>query len=447
MRRFLFVFFLCFWTFSTNAQTFNLIDTPSPLATTITFPKIETWRRSGAKIYFAARPELPMVDIRLVFDAGAARDPISGVAALTNSMLEAGTSQLSATQIAEAFEREGALLELSSFRDMAIIGLRSLNDPVHLNSAINTLSQILTGSTFPTGEFERSRNKLLTAIQQAEASLEYQLERAFYKALYKEHPYARPPWGDYDSVQKIGREAVISFYEAHYVATNLTIAVVGALTLKDAKALVEELLAYLPRGEKPKPLPPVPSSKQKEEVSVAFSSAQTHIALGLPTVTRRNQDYFILALANQILGGGGLVSILHNALREREGLTYAVESVVIPMNQSGPFMIRFQTRNHKAKHATQIVLKALQDFVATGPTQDQLQLAKSQLIGSMPFSLASNQALTGELAMIGFYDLSPDYLKQYHRTVLNATEEQVRAIFNQYISLEQLRLVTVGNGS
>ena len=38
-------------------------------------PEIETWETAnGAKVLFVAAPDLPMLDVRVVFDAGSARD-------------------------------------------------------------------------------------------------------------------------------------------------------------------------------------------------------------------------------------------------------------------------------------------------------------------------------------------------------------------------------------
>jgi zinc protease len=52
-------------------------------------PKIQTWQTAnGAKVLFVPAPELPMVDVRVVFDAGSARDGDKpGVTSFTNSLL------------------------------------------------------------------------------------------------------------------------------------------------------------------------------------------------------------------------------------------------------------------------------------------------------------------------------------------------------------------------
>ncbi len=74
------------------------------LSTTSAFasPKIEHWQTSnGGRVYFVAAPELPMVDIQVVFDAGSARDGnLSGTALLSNGMLNEGAGGLDTDQIA-----------------------------------------------------------------------------------------------------------------------------------------------------------------------------------------------------------------------------------------------------------------------------------------------------------------------------------------------------------
>ena len=70
-------------------------------------PVIEQWRTpNGARVYFAQANELPMVDVRIVFDAGSARDGVQlGLARFTNALLAEGAGSLSANDIAERLLR------------------------------------------------------------------------------------------------------------------------------------------------------------------------------------------------------------------------------------------------------------------------------------------------------------------------------------------------------
>ena len=90
-------------------------------------PDIQHWQTAnGAKVMFVPVDNLPMVDIRIVFDAGSARDDgKGGVGTLTNGLLAEGAGGLSSQQIAENFESVGAEFDNAALRDMGYVGLRS----------------------------------------------------------------------------------------------------------------------------------------------------------------------------------------------------------------------------------------------------------------------------------------------------------------------------------
>jgi zinc protease len=93
-------------------------------------PEIQSWTTAkGAKVMYVHVPDLPMVDVRMVFDAGSARDDGKpGIASLTNTLLNDGAGEWNANQLAERFENIGARFTTGSLRDMAIVSLRTLTD-------------------------------------------------------------------------------------------------------------------------------------------------------------------------------------------------------------------------------------------------------------------------------------------------------------------------------
>lgn len=116
-------------------------------------PEIQSWKtENGARVLFVPATEIPMLDVRIVFDAGSARDDgLSGLAVLTNGLLSEGAAGKTSQQIAEAFESVGAEIEYDASRDMALVGVRSLTESRYLSSAIESLKQVLTQPDFPLG--------------------------------------------------------------------------------------------------------------------------------------------------------------------------------------------------------------------------------------------------------------------------------------------------------
>ncbi len=112
-------------------------------------PAIQHWTtENGAGVYFVPAPELPMVDVRVVFAAGSSRDAaLPGLAGLTNGLLDKGAAGLSADAIADRLEGLGAQLGSGSLRDMAWVSLRSLSDSAHFEPAV----ELMAGGADQTG--------------------------------------------------------------------------------------------------------------------------------------------------------------------------------------------------------------------------------------------------------------------------------------------------------
>ena len=130
-------------------------------------PEIQHWKNEhGSKVFFVAAPELPMIDIRITFDAGSARDhDIHGLALMTNGLLSEGTSKLDADAIAESFENVGANFSNSADRDSATVNLRSLSDKKWLEPALATSIAVLSDPSFAETVIERERQRALIALR------------------------------------------------------------------------------------------------------------------------------------------------------------------------------------------------------------------------------------------------------------------------------------------
>ncbi|HHB92650.1 MAG TPA: insulinase family protein, partial [Thioploca sp.] len=221
-------------------------------------PTIQHWQTAnGTRVYFVPAPDLPMVNIEVVFDAGSARDGNkSGLAKLTNSLLNEGAGGYSADQIAEKFDNLGAEFANSVDRDMAKVTLRSLIEPELLQPALEMLTLVLTKPDFEAKSLERVKQQMLTALKYQQQSPSDIANKAFYGAVFGEHPYASLPDGTIETVTVLSREDLQKFHQQYYIANNALISIVGALDRKAAEKLANTI-AKLPNGKVPDPLPEV----------------------------------------------------------------------------------------------------------------------------------------------------------------------------------------------
>ena len=411
-------------------------------------PDIQAWQsEQGAKVLFVENRILPMVDLRIVFDAAGSRDgELPGLAKLTNGLLAEGAAGRDAQAIAESFESVGAQFDNDSLRDMAYVGVRTLSDERYLQTAVDTLADVLTRPDFPQQAFERELARMKVALEARKQSPSDIAEETFFKAVYRNHPYALPPGGTEQSLDSLGLDDIRAFYERYYVASNAIVVIVGDLDRATAEALVNTLFENMPVGKKPESLAPVPELEQAVTLTIDFPSKQSHVVVGQPGMKRNDEDFFELYVANHPFGGSGFASRLVQVIREDRGLAYSVSSYFLPMRERGPFMMSLQTRADQAEEALSLLQAELDKYVTSGPGADELEASISNITGSFPLGLDSNSKLLGYLAMIGFYDLPLDYLDTYISKVHAVDRNDIRSVLNNRLDPERMVTVIVGNG-
>lgn len=407
---------------------------------------IQTWKTpKGARLFFVKAPELPMVDVRVIFAAGSAYDGVHyGLAALTNNLLSEGTYSKTANQIAADFDSVGAQFGYSAGRDRAVVQLRSLVAAQYLQPALNTFSDVLANASFPKKAIARVKAQTVAGIRYGQQRPTTIAKNALYKALYSQQAYAHPVLGTLKSVALLNKKQLEQFYKQYYVANNANIIIVGDVSFTKAKQITEQITKGLPQGHPAVRLKDVASIHQAIFQHVNYPAKQTTILLGQIGINRKNPDFFPLIVGNYILGGMPLSSILFKDVRSQRGLVYYAYSHFSLLQSRGPFFIQLQTRAAKTEQALKVVNKALQRFVKNGPTDSQLKAAKQNLMGSFALNLASNSNILSVVSDIAFYHRPLNYLDHYRARIQAVTALQVQKAFQKIVHPNKMVTITVG---
>lgn len=408
-------------------------------------PRIEQWTApTGAKVLLVASHELPMVDIQIDFAAGSAFDPAgkSGLASFTRSLLDAGAGELDEQAISERAADLGTILGGSMDDDRASFSIRSLSATQERDESVALAATVLARPQFPAEVLERERVRALAHLREALTKPAVLAARAFSTGIYAGHPYGVE--NNEKSISAITRDDLVAFHARHYNAQNASIAIIGDLDRADAEKIAIALTQNLPAGVKAETLPAPLLPTDALLTRIANPSAQSHILIGQPGMSRDDPDYFPLLVGNHILGGGGFTSRLMKEVREKRGFAYDIHSYFEPRRVVGPFSIGLQTRGTQSADALEVVRATLNTFIAEGPTEKELQTARNNLAGGFGLRLDSNAKILGYVAMIGFYDLPLDWLDRYPRAVEAVTREAVRDAFARRVHPGRLITVIAG---
>jgi zinc protease len=403
--------------------------------------------KSGTMVYFVENHDLPIIDISINFAAGSAYDTPekSGVASVTKYLMTLGAAGLSDETIANQFADVGAVMAGSFSADRASLTLRTLSSEQEKNQSLALFNQILQKPDFPESVLNREKARIIAGLQEAATQPESIANSAFMQALYGNHPYALEENGEAATVEKMNRQDLVDFYQAHYGAKNAVLAMIGDMTREEASAIAEQMTIALPLSEKSEAIPAVTNLSQTIEKRIQHPASQSHIMIGMPSIKRDDPDLFPLHVGNYILGGGGFVSRLTEEIREKRGLAYSVYSHFVPMAERGPFMIGLQTKNEQAEEALKVVRTTVDRFLKEGVTETELKAAKANIIGGFPMRIDSNSKILGYLAMIGFYQLPLTYLEDYNQKVASVTTKQIKAAFKRNIHADNFVTIVVGD--
>lgn len=409
--------------------------------------EIQHWQaKSGAKVLFVENHDLPMLDVAAWFDAGSRRDVAekSGRAGLVSDMLERGAGGMSEEEIAKRLADVGAQMGSSFDRDRAGYSLRTLSSARERNEALDVMAAVLQKPDFPEAVVSREKQRLIAALKEAETKPEAIAEKAFYKAVYGDHPYALPESGEVATVAPLTRDDLVNFYQGHYAASHAVVVMIGDVTRDEAMAIAERLTAGLPHEAAGAVADPGIPAPHGQTVRIPHPATQAHVLMGEPGMRRIDPDYFPLLVGNYVLGGGGFDSRILNEIRQKRGLAYSAYSYFIPYQQRGPFQIGMQTKKADAEAALKVLRDTVARFVKDGPTEAELQQAKNNIVLGFPLRIDSNRKILDFLGVIGFYDLPLTWLEDYPKAVAKVTVADVRDAFRRRVNPDQLITVIVG---
>ena len=292
---------------------------------------------------------------------------------------------------------------------------------------------------------EREKARVIAGLQEADTRPDSITARAFMQLVFRDHPYALRSAGEPTTVARLTRDDLSAFYHAHYVADRAVVSIVGDATRERAQQIAEQLTRGLARGSAALPeLPPVTPLTAATERDIAHPSAQAHILIGQPGLTRTDPDYFALWLGNWVLGGGGLSSRLSEQVRQKRGLSYSVYSSFVPYQQAGPFQIGLQTRGDQAAEALAVVREVLREFLAVGPSERELESAKRNVVDGFALRIDTNRKLLDFVRVIGYYGLPLDYLDTFTAKVDAVSADEIREAFKRRIQPASMATAVVG---
>lgn len=401
---------------------------------------------NGMTVLVLEQHFLPIVEVHALIKAGSAQDPPekAGVANLTASLLDEGTTTRSSKQLAEQIDFVGGSLEAKASEDFTTATARVLKKDVDLGFSL--LADILQHPAFQKQEFERIRAQLLGEMASDNDDPGHVAMKAFNQLVFHGHPYRWPVNGTEDTLSKVTLADVQAFYAKEYQPSQVILTIVGDVTAEQATTLVQTHFGSWKKGTTPPRNIKDPAPIKRKTVQLIDKDlTQSTIILGHGGIQRAHPDFYAVTVMNYILGAGGFSSRLMDSIRDKQGLAYGIMSHFDARLLPGSFWINLQTRTEATNQAIAGVLAELKNIREAPVSDQELAEAKAFLMGSFPLRFDTTAKLAQVLAQVEFYGLGFEYFSQYPKWIERVTKEDVQRVAKQYLDPQRYALVVVGN--
>jgi zinc protease len=371
----------------------------------------------GIEAWFVQDATVPLIAMEYSFSGGASQDPPAkpGVGNMVADLLDEGSGDLDSKTYHERLERRAIELSFSSTRDNLRGSLRMLKD--NKDEAFDLLRMALTSPHFDGTDVERIRTQVLSGLRRDTTNPTALASRKFLEVAFGDHPYGRPATGTLESVPKI-EIADLKDYVARVLAKDgLRIAVVGDVDPDTLGKLLDKAFGTLPAKANLTLVADIGAAKPPQRAFIPLDVPQTVVTFGGPGIRRHEPDFMAGYVVNHILGGGGLSSRLYREVREKRGLAYSVYESLLWMDHSAVFVGNTGTRADRAGETVDAIEKEIRRIAEEGPTQKELDDAKSYLKGSQMLALDTSSKLAQALLQYQLDKLPIDYIEKRNAIV------------------------------
>jgi predicted Zn-dependent peptidase len=420
---------------------------PRPLAAhAIEFPPYEIRPlANGLRVVAVLHHEQPAVSIRLLVGAGSAQDPRGkgGVANLTASLLDQGTTTRSAQEIADQIDFIGGDLGTGAATDLSFVNAIVMKDS--FQTGMDLVADVVRNPAFAPEEIARQKDQILSSLRVNADDTGYIADVVFNRLVYGFHPYGLPGSGTEESLGALTRDDVQAFHRQYFVPNNMIVAIVGDVTSDEAFAAAQRVFGGWPRASLPAAAQvDLPSSARRIVIIDKPDAVQTSIRVGQLAIARKHPDYMAWDLAVKILGGEG-ANRLHQVLRSQYGLTYGAEANTEARKDAGDFVAETDTRTDTTGQALRLMIEEFSRLARERVGERELSDAKDYLAGSFPLTIETPDQIATQVLNVLFFDLPIAEIGSFRERVLAVTPDDIQRVARQYVRPDRLSIVLVGN--
>ncbi len=366
----------------------------------------------------------------------------SGISHFTEHMLFKGTHKRTAKELAECIENIGGQINAFTGKEVTCYFTKTLD--TSLETALDVLSDMVLNSRFAQEDIDMERQVVLEEISMDQDTPEELVHELLAQGVYRDSSLGLPILGTAESLAGIDREAFQEYTKHYYTPDNACISVAGNFDKQQLQEAVEKYFGNWARG----------TGSHTDYEAATFHPGvyarskdieQLHMCISMPCPPPEDEaESMAMGIISTYLGGG-MSSRLFQELREKRGLVYSTYTYLSNHKGSGAFTVYGAMNPDKAREFITVVREQLSTLAAEGLTDEQMNILRQQIKGTMVLSSESSGSRMNSLgkSLVLYNEIKT--LDQVIEMLDQLDTATVNRVLSQYLSSPQIAVSAVGN--
>lgn len=397
----------------------------------------------GIRAWLVEDDRNPLLALSFSFRGGESADPEGkeGRARMVAGLLDEGAGDLDSEAFQKALADNSITLRFESRSDRFSGRLFTLTET--RDEAADLLRLALTEPRFDAEPVERIRAQIGASLRRDLQNPRTIASRTWWATSFPDHPYGRSGDGTLESVAAISPADLRAFADAVLTRDDLIVGAVGDITAEELGPLLDRVFGALPEASTAPTVPDVVPENSGETVVIDLEIPQSVVVFGQPGLDRDDPDWFTANLLNRVMAGG-FGSRLMEEIREKRGLVYGVWAYLLPLDHAPLIMGGLASQNARVAEAVDLVRQEWRRMAEGGPTQEELDDARTYVLGSFALSLTDSPGIASLLVGLQENGRPIDYLDRLDDVYGGITLEDARRVAERMYRASALTVVVAG---
>ena len=367
-------------------------------------------------------------------------EEISGVSHFIEHMLFKGTENRTSKQIASEIDNLGGQINAFTSKECTCYYVKLLDS--HIDIGIDILSDMILNSKFNEEDINKERSVIIEELKMYEDSPEDLAYDLLTENIYAGDSLGMNIIGTEESLNKLGKNEILNYFEKYYVPNNAVIAISGNFEFSEIVKKIEEKFENWENKD-------INIELKKAEFKSCFltknkDTEQVNLAMSLEAVPLENEEeVYALAVINTVFGGS-ISSRLFQKIREEKGLVYSIYSSQSLYRKCGELGIFASMSNEHLEEVYNSIIEEISFMKENYLTDKEISESKEQLKGSYILGLESTSSrmmsIGRSMTLNNKLESSDDILKAIDNVDKNTVKKVIDKIFN----LDKLGVCIVG---